>query len=181
MTTQFAGATTTAQSVVATYTTHSDAEAAVRKLAAAGLPVTSISIIGRNFEALEDIQGFYQPADAAAAGAGQGAWFGGLFGFIFGAFGFFVVPAVGLLLVLGPLSGLVAGAIGGAGVGALIGALTAIGIPKNTALKYQSRLQAGEFVVVVHEGPGEVQSAQEILKDTSFSSLEAHETNKLAA
>ena len=79
-----------------------------------GIADARISIVGRNFETREDVQGFYQPSDAALAGATQGAWFGGIFGLMMGAMGFFVLPAVGALMVLGPLSGFIAGAVGGA-------------------------------------------------------------------
>jgi hypothetical protein len=155
-----------AQPVVAGYRNHFEATAAVRCLAAGGLALNTISIIGRNFETHEDIQGFYRPADAAIEGAGQGAWLGGLFGLMVGAMGFFVLPLVGSLMVLGPLSGLIAGAVGGAGIGALISGLVAAGIPKDQALKYQERLQAGEFLVVVHGGESEAILARELLKAT---------------
>ena len=138
------------EAVVATYRSHIDAEAAVRLLASGGVPVTHISIIGRHFETHEDVQGFYRPADAALAGAGTGAWFGGFFGLMAGAMGFFVFPVVGALMVMGPIAGLIAGAIGGAGVGALINGLIVAGVPRDQALKYQDRLQAGEYLVVVH-------------------------------
>src|SRR5688572_18188889 len=110
---------TSNQTVVAVYRNHDDAEAAVRQLADAGIPVEKVSIIGRDWQVREDVQGYYRPADAALEGAGQGAWLGGLFGMLMG-FGFFLVPVAGPLFVLGPLAGLVAGAIGGAGVGALV-------------------------------------------------------------
>jgi len=166
----------TDQAVVATYNNHAGAEAAVRSLAAAGLPVDRISIIGRNFETVEDVQGYYTPADAARVGANEGAWLGGLFGLMLGAFGFFVFPVVGSLVVLGPLSGMLAGAVGGAGVGALINALAATGIPKEAALKYQERLQAGEFLVVVHGTPEITTHAHEILTGTTHTDLQTHST-----
>jgi hypothetical protein len=162
------------QSVVATYLSHYDAEAAVRRLSDAGLPINHISIIGRNFETREDIQGFYRPADAALQGAGQGAWFGGLFGLVLGAFGFFVIPVVGPLLILGPFAGMIAGALGGAGVGALINGLMALGIPREQAIKYQERLQAGEFLVVVHGSADEAVKAHEVLEGTAQTHLQAH-------
>lgn len=162
------------QAVVATYLTHADAEAAVRLLAADGFPINQISIIGRHFETRQDIQGFYRPADAALDGAGQGAWYGGLFGLLLGAMGFFVMPAVGALLVLGPLSGMIAGAIGGAGVGALINGLVASGVPRDQALKYQERLQAGEFLVIVHGSADETVRANQILKGTAQTQLQTH-------
>ena len=63
----------TNQSIVAIYKSHADAEAAVRRLIADGIAMATISIIGRNYETLEEVQGFYRPADAALVGAGQGA------------------------------------------------------------------------------------------------------------
>ena len=162
------------QAVIASYQNHTDAEMAVRHLADSGLPINQISIVGRNFESHEDVQGFYRPADAALDGAGQGAWFGGLFGLMLGAMGFFVMPAVGAFMVMGPLSGMIAGAIGGAGVGALINGLVASGVPREQALKYQERLQAGEFLVVVHGSAEMTARAHEVLDGTGQTHLETH-------
>jgi hypothetical protein len=162
------------QAVVASYLTHLGAEDAVRRLAEGGLPINQISIIGRNFETREDVQGFYRPEDAAVSGAIQGAWFGGFFGMLAGAMGLFIFPAIGALMVFGPLAGLIAGAVGGAGVGALLNALIAMGIPRHQALKYQDRLQAGEFLVVVHAGSDQATRAHEILAQTEHSVLHSY-------
>ena len=162
------------QAVVAGYRSHHEAETAVRLLAKDGLPMDKISIIGRDFETREDVQGFYRPADAALEGAGTGAWFGGLFGLLVGT-GLFILPVIGPVLVLGPLAGLVAGAIGGAGVGALVSGLVFLGVPQDQAIKYQERIQAGEFLVVVHGGsPAETERACSTLQDTSHAYLQTH-------
>lgn len=168
--------TSYSQAVVASYRTHPEAEAAVRRLASGGLRVGSISIVGRHFETHEDVQGFYRPLDAAASGAGTGAWFGGLFGLMAGAMGFFIFPTLGALMVLGPFAGLIAGAIGGAGVGALINGLIALGVPRDQAVKYQDRIQAGEFLVIVHSDADETRRAHEILETTGQTHLQAHHT-----
>jgi len=118
------------ESVVAVYKNHQQAEEAVRKLERAGIPMKKVSIIGRDFQLRENVQGYYRPSDAAKEGAGFGAWVGGLFGMLMG-FGLFVLPVAGTLVVLGPLAGLVAGAIGGAGIGALVNALVALACPGN--------------------------------------------------
>src|SRR5689334_7819034 len=117
------------ESVIAVYKTHQEAEEAVRKLERAGISMQQISIIGRDFQLREDVQGYYRPSDAAKEGAGFGAWFGGLFGLLMG-FGFFLLPVTGPILVLGPLAGMIAGAISGAGVGALVNALIALGMSR---------------------------------------------------
>jgi hypothetical protein len=162
------------QAAVAVYSSHDTAEAAVRQLQHAGVPMNIISIIGRDWRVREDVQGYYHPGDAVREGATSGAWFGGLFGLLLGV-GLFIVPVAGTLLVLGPLGGLIAGAIGGAGVGALVGGLMALGVPKDQALKYQSRLEAGEFLVVVHGTPDQVAHARQILQGTTPTDLQIHE------
>lgn len=152
-------------SVVARYRNHGDAEEAVRRLHQAGVDPSKISIIGRDFEVREDVQGFYRPADLAAEGARQGAWVGGLFG-LFAGLAFFVFPVAGPLFILGPLAGLFTGVVGGAGMGALLAGLMSLGIDRERALRYQSHLQAGEWLLVVHAAPEEVERAREILGGT---------------
>lgn len=153
------------QSILAVYRHHSNAEEAVRLLAKNGIPMERISIIGRDFQLREDVQGFYRPSDAAKEGAGFGAWVGGLFGTLLG-FGFFVLPIAGTLIVLGPLAGLIAGGIGGAGMGALVSALIELGMGQEDALKYQARLQAGEFLVTVTGTQEEIERARQLLQNT---------------
>ena len=161
------------QAIVATYSNHSDAEAAIRQLQQSGLPMEHLSIIGRDWQVREDMQGFYHPGDLIKAGAQQGAWFGEIFGLFLGM-GLFILPIAGALIVLGPLGGLIAGAISGAGVGALVSGLMTLGIPQDQALKYQERLEAGEFLVVVHGTPEEATRAHEVLQTTSNTSLATH-------
>jgi uncharacterized membrane protein len=83
-----------------------------------------------------------------------------------------VVPVAGTILVLGPLAGMITGAITGAGIGALASRLMALGIPKDQALKYQSRLEAGEFLVVVHGTPDQVAQTRQILQETTRADLQ---------
>jgi uncharacterized membrane protein len=163
------------QSAVAVYRHFEDAEAAVRKLGDAGIPIEKISIIGRDWQIRTDVQGFYTPKDAAREGAASGAWIGGLFGLLWGA-GVFLLPVAGPLLVLGPLAGLIAGAASGAGIGALVSALVALGIPKDEAIKYQTRLEAGEFLVIVHGTPQEVEKARAVLQGTNQTEIKTHES-----
>lgn len=167
------------ESILAGYRHHSDAEDAVRLLAKGGIPVEKISIIGRDFHLREDVQGFYRPSDAAKEGAGFGAWVGGLFGMLLG-FGFFVLPIAGTLVVLGPLAGLIAGAISGAGMGALVSGLIALGMDREKALKYQTRLQAGEFLVTVVGTREEIERARQILQNSGQLDVEQFQMGQTA-
>ena len=160
------------QSVVASYRSHSDAETAVRLLSENGVPVNHVSIVGRNFETQDAVQGFYRPADAAR----DGAWAGGIFGLMLGAIGFFILPVAGPMMVIGPLAGIVAAGVAGAGAGALIDALVEVGIPKTVAATYQKRLQDGEFLVVVHGGEREAARAHDILHGSNHIHLQTHST-----
>jgi uncharacterized membrane protein len=161
------------ESIIAAYQTHEQAENAVRKLEKAGIPIDEISIIGRDFQVREDIEGYYRPSDAAKEGAGFGAWFGGLFGLLSG-FGLFVVPVAGPLIVLGPLAGLIAGAATGAGIGALVSGLMAMGLSRDEALKAKARVEAGEFLVAVTGTPDEIERARSILEQTEHAGLRTH-------
>ena len=168
------------ESVIAVYKSHREAEDAVRKLERAGIPIQRVSIIGRDFQLRENVQGYYRPSDAAKEGAGFGAWFGGLFGLLMG-FGLFVFPVAGTLVVLGPLAGMIAGAIGGAGIGALVSALVGLGMSREQALKYQARLQAGEFLVSVIGSPEEMERARSLLADTNQVDLQSYQGAQKAA
>lgn len=164
------------QAIVATYENHDAAEQAVDRLRAAGVPVNKISIIGRDFQVREDVQGYYRPSDAALEGAREGAWFGGLFGMLLG-FGFFIVPAFGALFVLGPLAGLIAGAVGGGAIGALASGLVSMGVPEHEALKYQESVRAGQFLLLVHDAaPDEVLQARSALAGTQPILSQEHTT-----
>jgi hypothetical protein len=61
-------------------------------------------------------------------------------------------------------------------MGALVNGLMALGIPKDKALKYQSRLQAGEFLVTVTGNSEEVNRAKEVLQNSGEIELETHGT-----
>lgn len=167
------------ESIVAVYRHHGDAEEAVRLLEKGGIPVQKISIIGRDFQLREDVQGFYQPSDVAKEGAAFGAWFGGLFGLLMG-FGLFVLPVAGTMIVLGPLGGLIAGAVGGAGMGALVSGLMGLGIDREKALRLQARLQAGEFLVAVAGTHDEIERARQILHNTGEIEIATHQMLKAA-
>ena len=61
------------------------AEGAVRRLQADGIPMQNLSIIGKDFQAVEKPLGFVTTGTVAKEGAQVGAWTGGIFGLLFGA------------------------------------------------------------------------------------------------
>ncbi|HEY2154541.1 MAG TPA: general stress protein [Isosphaeraceae bacterium] len=153
-------------SVVAVYPDHPSAEEAVRRLVKEGFDMKDVSIVGRDFQVEEEPIGFVSARDFIGAGAGAGAWVGGLFGLLIGA-AFLVLPGVGPVIVAGPLSaallGGLEGALAGAALGAISGALVGLGVPKNQALKYEAQVKAGKFLVVVSGPPEKVERARALL------------------
>ncbi len=153
-------------SAVGIYDSHTGAEAAIRALREAKFDMKQLSIVGKDFQTEEHPIGFYNAADRMKFWGKNGAFWGGLWGWLFGA-GFFLIPGVGHIIVLGPLVGWVVGALEGATVGAGIGvvgaALASAGIPKDSVMRYETAVRAGKFVVTAHGSAAEVDQARQIL------------------
>jgi uncharacterized membrane protein len=164
--------------VVAVYPDHDSAEEAVRRLVKAGFDMKKVSIVGRDFRVEEDPIGFVSTKDFVATGAGTGAWVGGLFGLLLGA-AFLVLPGVGPVVIAGPLSaallGGLEGALAGAAMGALAGAMVGWGIPKDQALKYEAKVKAGKFLLIVRSTPEEVEKARGLLTTGKQEDVQVYE------
>jgi uncharacterized membrane protein len=160
---------------VAVYDTHADAEAAVRSLQAAGFDMKKISIIGKDYQTEEHVVGYLNAGDRAKIFGKYGALWGGLMGVLFGSAMLFV-PLVGHLVILGPLAAtLVAGLEGAAAVGsasALVGALSALGIPKDSVLRYETALKAGKFMVTVHGSERDIAQAYALLETSGYALID---------
>jgi hypothetical protein len=61
---------------------------------------------------------------------------------------------------------------GPAVAGGLVGALVGLGIPKEQALKYETEIKAGKFMVIASGTDEEIDRAQQILKNAG------HEVNQ---
>jgi hypothetical protein len=90
-------------------------------------------------------------------GAKVGAWAGGIFGLLVGA-AFLILPGVGPVIAFCPLSvallGGLEGALAGAAFGGLTGALVGLGVSKDKAIRYESQVKAGKFLVTLQgDGP----------------------------
>jgi hypothetical protein len=164
--------------MVAVYNSHTEAEEAVAKLSAAAFDITKISIIGKDYHTEEKVVGYYNAGDRMKSWGGMGAFWGGIWGLLFGA-GFFLIPGIGPVLVAGPFLAALIGALESAvivgGLSALAGGLVSLGIPKESAIKYEAEIKADKFVLVVHGTPEELDRARTILADTSPISIEKHE------
>lgn len=164
--------------VVAIYNSHTDAEQAVGKLSAASFDITKVSIVGKDYHSEEKVVGYYTTGDRMKSWGGLGAFWGGIWGLLFGA-GFFLIPGIGPVVVAGPFLAALVGALESAvvagGLSAVAAGLVGLGIPKQSAIKYEAEVKADKFVLVAHGTPEELKRAQAILADTSPVSIEQHE------
>ncbi len=150
---------------VAVYDHHTQAEDAVKALQRAGFDMRQISIIGKDYEKEEHVVGFLNAGDRAKVFGKWGAFWGGLMGILFGSAMMFV-PVVGHVIVLGPLAAMLFGGLQGAvvvgGLSALAGALMAVGIPRDSVLRYETALKANKFMLVVHGDAQAIGRAHEL-------------------
>ena len=169
---------TDASSVIAVYSSHTDAEEAVAKLSAASFDIKKVSIIGKDYHTEENVVGYYTAGDRMRSWGGLGAFWGGIWGLLLGA-GFFLIPGIGPVLVAGPFLAALVGALESAavvgGISVVTAGLLSLGIPKDSAVKYEAEVKADKFVMVVHGTAEELDRARAILAATSPVSIEKHE------
>ena len=165
------------QAVVAVYHSHVEAEAAIRKLQEEDFDMTTLSIVGREYQTDEKVVGFYNAGDRMRYWGTAGAFWGGVWGLLFGSALFFV-PGVGPILVGGPLVGWIVAALEGAvvvgGASAIGAGLVSLGIPDDSIVSYETAFKVGKFLLIVHGTPEEVIRARGILANTGAESATAH-------
>jgi uncharacterized membrane protein len=170
--------------VVGIYTTHTEAEAAVKALQQGRFNMQKLSIVGKDYQTEEHVVGYYNAGDRMQFWGARGALWGWLCGLLVGV-ALFVIPGLGPVIVFGPLAGGLVGALGGAVVGgglsALGAALYSIGIPQDSIVEYETALKADKFLVMAHGTADEVATAKHILETTGAAYIAAHEGVILAA
>jgi hypothetical protein len=155
----------------------------VTALRQAGIDVTKISIVGKDYHTDELVTGYYNAGDRMKYWGKFGAFWGGLWGLLLGA-GFFFIPGVGPVLVAGPVVASIAAGLEGAvvvgGLSVLGAALYSLGIPKDSLLQYEVALKSDQFLVVIHGTIDEVTKASEALRSTAASDITVHEAQPTA-
>lgn len=163
--------------IVAIYSSHTDAEAAVKELQASGFDMKQLSIVGKDTHTEEQVVGYYNTGDRMKLWGTTGAFWGGLWGWLFGS-AFFMIPGIGPLIIAGPLVGWLLGALEGAvvvgGVSALGAGLFSLGIPKNSILQYETALKTDKYLLIAHGSAEEASKAKETLINTHPETMEYH-------
>lgn len=102
-----------ARELVASFDQYLDAQRLVDRMSDGGFPVEHVRIVGDGVRTVENVTGRMTTGKAALAGAGTGAWFGLLIGFLFAIFtvGPLWIWALLIATLIGALWGAVFGAI----------------------------------------------------------------------
>ena len=169
--------------VIAVFSDHNTAEAAVKKLTAGGFEMKNLSVVGKGYHSEEKVVGFYSAGDRIRFWGGRGAFWGGLWGLFFGGL-FMAIPVVGHVIVLGYLAAVAVSAVESAvlvgGLSALGAALCSIGVPKDSVISYEVAVKADGFLVMAHGTAAEMARAKAILGTANPSRLDLHQSIKTA-
>ncbi|MCS3896099.1 hypothetical protein M2171_005232 [Bradyrhizobium japonicum USDA 38] len=136
------------------YDNYSNAQQAVERLEAAGVPHSDISIVANNSDSWfntdkkvdRDRDGVDDRAEGAGKGAGIGAGVGGTAGLLAGL-GLLAIPGLGPVVAAGWLAATAVGAAAGAATGGVVGALTEAGISREDADSYAEGVRRGGALV----------------------------------
>jgi cation transport regulator ChaB len=155
----------------------------IRRLLDRGVSRDDISIIGKNFHSETRITGFITKKDVILGGLRQGGIFGSLFGSalaLLTGVGVLFIPFVGPVVAAGPLGaallGAASGAIAGAAGAGLVSALIAVGMPEEKAAIYQTRVEAGDFLLAVEVPADKTGEIQLLLESAGGEEVHTSET-----
>jgi cation transport regulator ChaB len=161
------------RTISAVFAEESQIDGVVRRLIERGIPKEDISVMGRNFQSQTKITGFISKRDVILGGLRSGAIFGSLFGSFLSLLtgvGVLLVPFVGPIVAAGPIGAILLGATSGAIAGSagagLVSVLAALGMPEEQAALYQTRLAAGEFVMML-EVPADRSGEYQLLLESA--------------
>jgi hypothetical protein len=141
------------------YDNHNEAQKAVKRLEAAGVPHSDISIVANNSDSWfsadkkvdRDRDGVDDRAEGAGKGAGIGAGVGGTAGLLAGL-GLLAIPGLGPVVAAGWLAATAVGAAAGAATGGIVGALTEAGVSTEEAHSYAEGVRRGGTLVSARVG-----------------------------
>jgi hypothetical protein len=171
-------------SVVAVYAQHSAAENAINLLKDANFNIKKLAVIGKGYQTEEQVVGYYTTGDRIKHWGKMGAFWGGLWGLLVGS-AYFLIPGIGPIIVAGSAVAWIVGALESAavvgGLSALGAALYSIGVPKASALKYETSIKAGKYLLIAHGTPKEAESARRILATTGADEITLHQPGQSAA
>jgi hypothetical protein len=156
------------------YDSPTDAQRAVERLEAAGVPHSDISIVANNSDSWfnsdkkvdRDRDGVDDRAEAAGTGAGLGAGVGGAAGLLAGL-GLLAIPGLGPVVAAGWLAATAVGAAAGAATGGIVGALTQAGVSESDAHSYAEGVRRGGTLVSARVGEADRDRLDALLNESA--------------
>jgi hypothetical protein len=168
---------------VGIYSTHDQAENAVKALADGGFDMKKLSVVGADYQSEEHVIGYYSTGTRMKMWGGRGAFWGSIWGLILGS-AVFTIPGIGPMVVAGPLIAAIVSALEGGvivgGISALGAGLIGLGIPRHSVLQYETELKAGKFLVVAHGSADDTKRAKNILAQAGLAHPNMHEPQQTA-
>jgi hypothetical protein len=164
----------TGRTVTALFERYADAEAAIGKLEAAGIPHADIAILASQSPdaphvsppGTSPVAGEVEADTAGATGAGTGATVGGLIGGgagLLAGLGMLAIPGLGPVVAAGWLVAGLTGAGIGAAAGGLAGGLTGAGLSETEAAAYAEGVRRGGTLVTVRSDENRAAQVMSIL------------------
>lgn len=145
-----------ARTIVGLFDTFAQAQSAVNDLISAGFSRDDISVVANNvsgeFDQVETAEGgvnVSQSVGDLAKGAVRGGLYGGLTA-LAATVALALIPGVGPIAAVGPLSAFLGGAAIGATAGGILGGLTGLGVPEEHAGYYAEGVRRGGTLVTVN-------------------------------
>jgi hypothetical protein len=156
------------------YDNHTQAQSAVQRLEAAGVPHSDISIVANNSDSWfnadkkvdRDRDGVDDRAEGAGAGAAVGAGLGGTAGLLAGL-GLLAIPGLGPVVAAGWLAATAVGAAAGAASGGIVGALTQAGVSETDAHTYAEGVRRGGTLVTARVADAERARLEAMLNESA--------------
>ncbi|EIW18547.1 MULTISPECIES: general stress protein [Pelosinus] len=156
------------QTVIGVFESRAKAENAVNTLRKQGFTTEEINIVSKKQKNQDQNQdGTYD--DDITDGTLTGGTLGGIGGLLMGA-GALMLPGIGPIIAVGPITA----AVGGAIAGGIAGGLIDWGIPAEASQRYEQEVAGGSILAIIRTDTTKVSSAAQILRQNGAKDVENH-------
>lgn len=154
------------QTVIGVFESRSRAENAVNTLRRQGFTTEEINIVSKKQRNQNQDETY---DDDIVDGTLTGGTLGGIGGLLMGA-GALLLPGLGPILAVGPITA----AVGGAIAGGIAGGLIDWGIPAEASQRYEQEVAHGSILAIIRTDATKVNSAAQILRQNGAKDVENH-------
>ncbi|MGA7614631.1 MAG: permease [Thermoanaerobaculia bacterium] len=163
--------------VAGIYNSHTEAEAGIEELRRSGVDMRTLSIVGKDYHTEEQVVGYDNNGDRMQVWGSLGTFRGGHAELMFGS-AMFLIEGIGPLIVIGPLVGWIVGALEstavGGGLSALGAGMYAIGIPKDSIVRYETALRLDKLLLIACGMAENAAGVKSIFETTGAADVAAH-------